>query len=64
MALYLNEAWLREPSPESFREFIEAFGSLSGEAEQLGLSSDMFRLGRWARDVYRGSKGCLGFRIT
>ena len=49
MALYLNEVWLREPSPESFREFIEAFGSLSGQPEQLGLSSDMFRLvaGPW-----------------
>ncbi len=49
MALYLNEVWLREPSPESFREFIEAFGSLSDQAEQLGLSSDMFRLvaGPW-----------------
>ncbi len=38
MALYLNEVWLREPSPESFREFIEAFGSLSDQAEQLDLS--------------------------
>ncbi len=49
MALFLNEVWLREPSPESFREFIEAVGSLSSQAEQLGLSSDSFRLvaGPW-----------------
>jgi hypothetical protein len=49
MALYLNEVWLRSPSPESFREFIEVFGSLRGQAESIGLSSDTFRLvaGPW-----------------
>ncbi len=49
MALYLNEVWLRDPSPEAFNQFIEAFGSLGGQEEQLGLTSDMFRLvaGPW-----------------
>ncbi len=49
MALYLNEVWLRDPSPESFREFIEVFGALRGQAESIGLSSDIFRLvaGPW-----------------
>ncbi len=37
------------PSPESFREFIEVFGALRGQAESIGLSSDTFRLvaGPW-----------------
>ena len=49
MALYLNEVWLREPSPESFREFIEVFAALRGQADSLGLSTDIFRLvaGPW-----------------
>jgi len=49
MALYLNEVWLREPSPEGFREFIEVFAALRGQAESVGLSSDIFRLvaGPW-----------------
>ena len=49
MALYLNEVWLRDPSPESFREFIEVFGTLRGEADKIGLTDDMFRLvaGPW-----------------
>jgi hypothetical protein len=49
VALFLNEVWLRDPSPASFREFIEAFGSLRGEADSIGLSSDIFRLvaGPW-----------------
>lgn len=49
MALYLNEVWLREPSPKSFREFIEVFGTLRGRADFIGLSSDKFRLvaGPW-----------------
>ena len=49
MAIFLNEVWLREPSPESFREFIEVFGSLRGQAESLGLTSDIFRIvaGPW-----------------
>ena len=25
MSLYLNEVWLRDPNPDSFREFIEVF---------------------------------------
>ena len=44
MAIFLNEVWLREPSPESFREFNEAFGSLRGQADSLGLTADIFRL--------------------
>ena len=49
MALYLNEVWLRDPSPESFREFIEVFGVLRGQADSIGLSPDIFRLvaGPW-----------------
>lgn len=49
MALYLNEVWLRNPSPESFREFIEVFGALRGQVDSVGLSSDDFRLvaGPW-----------------
>ncbi len=49
MALYLNEVWLRDPSPESFREFIGVFGSLRDQADSIGLSSDIFRLvaGPW-----------------
>ncbi len=49
MAIFLNEVWLREPSPESFREFIEAFGSLRSQADTLGLTADIFRLvaGPW-----------------
>jgi hypothetical protein len=49
MALFLNEVWLRDPSPDSFREFIEAFGSLGGQEDQLGLTTDVFRLvaGPW-----------------
>ncbi len=49
MALFLNEVWLREPSPESFREFIEVFESLRGKADSIGLASDIFRLvaGPW-----------------
>ena len=49
MALFLNEVWLRDPSPESFREFIEVFGSLRGQADTIGLTSDIFRLaaGPW-----------------
>ena len=49
MALYLNEVWLRDPSPESFREFIGVFGALRGQAESIELSSDIFRLvaGPW-----------------
>jgi hypothetical protein len=49
MALFLNEVWLREPSPESFREFIDVFGSLRGDADSIGLTSDIFRLvaGPW-----------------
>ena len=49
MALYLNEVWLRDPSPESFREFIGVFGALRGQADSIGLSSDIFRLvaGPW-----------------
>ena len=49
MALYLNEVWLRDPSTESFREFIEVFGALRGQADSLGLPSDIFRLvaGPW-----------------
>ena len=35
MALYLNEVWLKDPSPETFREFIEVFGSLRGQADTL-----------------------------
>jgi hypothetical protein len=48
MALYLNEVWLNEPNPSSFREFVEVFGKLRGETQSLGLSSD-FRLvsGPW-----------------
>lgn len=40
MALYLNEVWLNDPSPESFREFVQVFGALQGYAESVGLSSD------------------------
>lgn len=49
MALFPNEVWLRDPSPESFREFIEVFGSLRGQADSIGLASDIFRLvaGPW-----------------
>ena len=49
MALFLNEVWLRDPSPESFNEFIEAFCSLGGREEELGLTTDQFRLvaGPW-----------------
>ena len=49
MALYLNEVWLRDPSPETFREFIEVFGALRGQADSIGLSSDVFQLiaGPW-----------------
>ena len=49
MALFLNEVWLRDPSPESFREFHEAFGSLRGQPELIGLTADIFRLvaGPW-----------------
>ena len=49
MPLFLNEVWLRDPSPESFREFIEVFGSLRGQADSIGLTSDIFRLvaGPW-----------------
>ena len=48
-SLYLNEVWLRNPSPESFREFIGVFGTLRGEADKIGLTDDMFRLvaGPW-----------------
>ena len=49
MALFLNEVWLRDPSPDSFREFHEAFGLLQGQADSIGLTSDIFRLvaGPW-----------------
>ncbi len=49
MALYLNEVWLKDPSPETFRKFIEVFGSLRGRADTLGLTSENFRLvaGPW-----------------
>ena len=49
MALYLNEVWLKDPSPESFREFIDVFGSLRGQADTIGLTSEIFRLvaGPW-----------------
>ena len=49
MALYLNEVWLKDPSPETFREFIEVFGSLRGQADTLGLTSEIFQLvaGPW-----------------
>ena len=49
MALFLNEVWLRDPSPENFRRFIDVFGSLRGQAETIGLTSDIFRLvaGPW-----------------
>ena len=49
MAPHLNEVWLRDPSPDSFRESIEVFGVLRCQADSLGLSSDMFRLvaGPW-----------------
>ena len=49
MALFLNEVWLRDPSPESFREFIEVFGALRGQADSIGLTADVFRLvaGPW-----------------
>jgi hypothetical protein len=48
MALYLNEVWLNNPSPQSFREFVQVFGALKGDAQSIGLSSD-FRLvaGPW-----------------
>ena len=49
MAIFLNEVWLRDPSPESFREFHEVFGSLRGQADDIGLTSEIFRLvaGPW-----------------
>jgi hypothetical protein len=49
MALFLNEVWLRDPSPESFREFHAVFGALRGQAETIGLTDDIFRLvaGPW-----------------
>jgi len=49
MPLFLNEVWLKDPSRENFNRFIEAFGSLGGREEQLGLTSDQFRLvaGPW-----------------
>ena len=49
MALFLNEVWLRDPSPETFREFLDVFGSLRGQADSIGLTSDIFRLvaGPW-----------------
>ena len=49
MAIFLNEVWLREPSPESFREFIEVFESLRDQPDSIGLTSDIFRLvaGPW-----------------
>ena len=49
MSLYLNEVWLRDPSPESFHEFIKVFGALRGQVDSIGLSSDIFRLiaGPW-----------------
>ena len=49
MAIFLNEVWLREPSPESFREFIQVFGTLRDQADSIGLTSDIFRLvaGPW-----------------
>ena len=48
MALYLNEVWLNNPSPESFREFVQVFGALRGDIQSIGLSAD-FRLvaGPW-----------------
>ena len=42
--MFLNEVGLREPSGEGFREFIDDFRSLRGDAEPLGLTSDIFRL--------------------
>lgn len=49
MALYLNEVWLRDPTPESFREFIDVFGALRDQADAIGLTADIFRLiaGPW-----------------
>lgn len=49
MALFLNEVWLRDPSSETFQEFIDVFGSLRGQADTIGLTSDIFRLvaGPW-----------------
>ena len=49
MPLFLNEIWLRKPSPESFAEFIETYGFLGGQEDQLGLTTGQFRLvaGPW-----------------
>ena len=49
MAPFLNEVWLRDPSLENLQAFIDAFGSLGGREEDLGLASGVFQLiaGPW-----------------
>ena len=49
MALFFNEVWLRDPNPKNLKAFIDAFASLGGQEEDLGLTPDVFRLvaGPW-----------------
>ena len=49
MALYLDEIWLRDPSPERAKEFVRMIGMAAKSPANVGAPQDVrFVAGPWA----------------
>ena len=49
MALYLDEVWLKDPSPERMKEFVRLIGSAAKNPASVGAPQEVrFIAGPWA----------------
>ena len=49
MALYLDEVWLRDPSPERMKEFVRMIGAAAKSPASIGAPAEVrFVAGPWA----------------
>ena len=49
MALYLDEVWLKDPSPERMKEFVRLIGSAAKNPASVGAPQEVrFVAGPWA----------------
>jgi hypothetical protein len=49
MALYLDEAWVKDPTPERFKEFVQLIGTAAKNPAAIGAPQSVrFVAGPWA----------------